>query len=424
MKRVLASIGLGAVIVGGIISPAIAEDTPQIKAEVTKATSASRQVSSEINVSGTWTVEKLAVGQSFTVSTVPTNGGVPFKWNASFPFMLDDGTKVGECIADQANLTCKVNEVPPSYADKIDVKGSWWARARLQEGAIGTEEAPIVLNGEVVKKLVWGDAQGTGTCTNDCDNAAHYEYARPENLKFGWTNDNGTVGWAIKWIATPGVEYVVKDFDTPLGTSVKCTKSGEWDPATTEIITATRVDANTIKFTAPADSKVCITFPPEQMKVPEGQRSVTNHAEVNGLKLEATTTLKSNGGTNGDGSNKPKPTPAPTPEPTPSPNPTTPAPTPSPKPSETTPAPKPSEKPTPVPSTSTPTPKPSVTTPAPKPSVTTPAPKQNVTPATSKTSEQPKLAKTGSSAALAGVLAMLSALIGVGFYTISRKDNN
>lgn len=417
MKRMIASIGLGAMIVGGLISPAIAEDVPQIKAEVTKATSASRQVSSEINVSGTWTVEKLAVGQSFTVSTNPTNGGVPFKWNASFPFVLDDGTKVGECIADQANLTCKVNEVPPSYADKIDVKGSWWARARLQEGAIGTEEAPIVLNGEVVKKLVWGDAQGTGTCTNDCDNAAHYEYARPENLKFGWTNDNGTVGWAIKWIATPGVEYVVRDFDTPLGTSVKCTKSGEWDPATIEIIAATRVDANTIKFTAPADSKVCITFPPEQMKVPEGQRSVTNHAEVNGLKLEATTTLKSNGGTDGDGSNKPKPTPAPTPEPTPSP-------TPSPKPSESIPAPKPSEKPTPVPSTSTPTPKPSVTTPAPKPGATTPAPKQNVTPATPKTSEQPKLAKTGSSAALAGVLTMLSALIGVGFYTISRKDNN
>lgn len=416
MKRVLASIGLGAVIVGGIISPAIAEDTPQIKAEVTKATSASRQVSSEINVGGTWTVEKLAVGQSFTVSTIPTKGGVPFKWNASFPFTLDDGTKVGECTADQSNLTCKVNEVPPAYANKIDVKGSWWARARLQEGAIGTEEAPIVLNGEVVKKLVWGDTQGTGTCTNDCDNAAHYEYARPENLKFGWTNDNGTVGWAIKWIVTPGTEYVVRDFDTPLGTSVKCTKSGEWDPATTEIITAARVDANTIKFTAPADSKVCITFPPEQMKVPEGQRSVTNHAEVNGLKLEATATLKANGGTDGDGSNKPKPTPTPTPEPTPSPNPTTPAPTPSPKPSE------PSEKPTPVPTT--PTPKPSVTTPAPKPSATTPAPKQPVTKANPQTSEQPKLAKTGSSAALAGVLAMLLALIGVGFYTISRKDNN
>ena len=409
MKRILATLGLGAVIVGGLISPAIAEDAPQIHAEVTKATSASRQVSSEINVSGTWTVEKLAVGQSFTVSTTPTNGGVPFKWNASFPFMLDDGTKVGECTADQENLTCKVNEVPPSYADKIDVKGSWWARARLQEGAIGTEEAPIVLNGEVVKKLVWGDTQGTGTCTNDCDNVAHYEYARPENLKFGWTNDNNTVGWAIKWIATPGVEYVVKDFDTKLGTTVKCAKTGEWNPATTEIITADRIDENTIKFVAPADSKVCITFPPEQMKVPEGQSSVTNRAEVNGLKLEATTTIRSNGGTDGDGSDKPKPTPTPseTPKPTPTPS---------------TPAPKPSEKPTPVPTS--PTPKPSVTTPAPKPSATTPAPKQPVAKETPKTSEQPKLAKTGSSALFAGILATVLALFGVGLYKISRKDNN
>lgn len=432
MKRIIASIGLGAAVVGGMISPAIAEDTPQIHAEVTKATSASRQVSSEINVSGTWTVEKLAVGQSFTVSTTPTNGGVPFKWNASFPFLLDDGTKVGECTADQANLTCKVNEVPSSYADKIDVKGSWWARARLQEGAIGTEEAPIVLNGEVVKKLVWGDTQGTGTCTNDCDNAAHYEYARPENLKFGWTNNNNTVGWAIKWIATPGVEYVVKDFDTPLGTLVKCAKTSEWDPATTEIIAATRVDANTIKFTAPADSKVCITFPPEQMKVPEGQSSVTNHAEVNGLKLEATTTLKSNGGTDGDGSNKPKPTPAPTPEPTPSPNPTTPAPTPSPKPSEPTPAPKPSEKPTPVPTT--PTPKPSVTAPAPKPTPnTTPAPKPEPKPAPKQTtpqvtatkpSETHKLAKTGTSVIASGILVALLALSGILILILSRKENN
>lgn len=426
MKRILASIGLGAAVVGGMISPAIAEDTPQIHAEVTKATSASRQVSSEINVSGTWTVEKLAVGQSFTVSTNPTNGGVPFKWNASFPFLLDDGTKVGECTADQANLTCKVNEVPPAYADKIDVKGSWWARARLQEGAIGTEETPIVLNGEVVKKLVWGDTQGTGTCTNDCDNAAHYEYARPENLKFGWTNDNGTVGWAIKWIATPGVEYVVKDFDTPLGTLVKCAKSSEWDPATTEIIAATRVDANTIKFTAPADSKVCITFPPEQMKVPEGQSSVTNHAEVNSLQLEATTTLKSNGGTDGDGSNKPKPTPAPTPSvtPTPAPVPTpTPSVTPAPKPtpSQTTPAPTPK----PTPSETKPAPKPTPnTTPAPKPEPK-PAPKQTTPQVTAnKPSETHKLAKTGTSVIASGILVALLALSGILILILSRKENN
>ena len=214
----------------------------------------------------------------------------------------------------------------------------------------------------------------------------------------------------------------MKDFDTPLGTLVKCAKSSEWDPATTEIIAATRVDANTIKFTAPADSKVCITFPPEQMKVPEGQSSVTNHAEVNGLKLEATTTLKSNGGTDGDGSNKPKPTPAPTPEPTPSPNPTTPAPTPSPKPSEPTPAPKPSEKPTPVPTT--PTPKPSVTTPAPKPEPK-PAPKQTTPQVTAnKPSETHKLAKTGTSVIASGILVALLALTGILILILSRKENN
>ena len=52
MKRVLASLGLGAVIVGGMIHPAIAEDSQRIRAEVTKATSSSRQTSSVVNVGG------------------------------------------------------------------------------------------------------------------------------------------------------------------------------------------------------------------------------------------------------------------------------------------------------------------------------------------------------------------------------------
>ena len=412
MKRVLASLGLGAVIVGGMIHPAIAEDSQRIHAEITKATSVSRQTSSEVTVAGTWSVDKLAVGQFFTVSADPNpaNGEIPFAWNASFPFALDDGTKIGECDATNMTITCKVTEVPAAYADKTDVKGTWWAGARLKDAAIGTTEGTIVLNGKADKKIVWGDADGTGVCTNDCDGPVHYEYARPENIKFGWTNDNGTVGWGIKWIASPGVEYTVKDFDTRLNTAVKCAKSDTWDPATTENITATQVDDNTIRFTAPDGVKVCIVYPPEQMNIPEGQTSVTNHAEINGLKLEATATIKSNGGTNGDGSAKPEPTP------------TTPS-TPDPKPSVTTPAPKPSEStPAPKPSISTPTPKPSVTTPAPKPSATTPAPKQNVTPATPKTSEQPKLAKTGASAAITGALALLLALLGVGIYSISRKD--
>lgn len=416
MKRVIASLGLGAVIVGGMINPAIAEDSQRIHAEITKTTSASRQTTSEVTVAGTWSVEKLAIGQFFTVTADPNpaNGEIPFAWAASFPFTLDDGTRIGECDATNMTITCTVTEVPAAYADKTDVKGTWWAKARIQDAAVGTTEGTIILNGKADKKIVWGDAEGTGVCSNDCDSPVHFEYARPENLKFGWTNSDGTVGWGIKWITTPGTEYTVKDFDARLNTSVKCATGDTWDPKATKHVTADQIDDNTIKFVAPEGSKVCITYPPEATVVPEGQNSVTNHAEVNGMKLEATTTIKSSGGTNGDGSVKPDPTPT-TPSET----------TPAPKPSETAPAPKPSEKPTPVPSTSTPTPKPSVTTPAPKPSITTPAPKQTVnTTATPKTSEQPKLAKTGASAAIAGALALLLALLGVGLLSISRKDTH
>lgn len=393
---------------------AAAEDAPAMTAQVTKATSSSRQTSSEVAVAGTWSVPKLAVGQSFTVSTQPTNGGAPFTWAASFPFKLDDGSVVGECAADQATLTCTVKEVPATYADKTNVTGTWWARARLQDSAVGTNEGTITLNGEAVKKLVWGDKDGTGECTNDCAGPAHYEYARPENIKFGWSNDNGTVGWGIKWIAAPGTEYTVKDFDTRLNTSVKCAKSDTWAPDTTENITATQVDENTIRFTAPDGVKTCIVYPPEQMKVPEGQTSVTNHAEINGMKLESTATVRSNGGTDGDGTVKPTPAPAPTPstEPTPEPTPTSPATEPTPKPTPTTPAPKPSDEPQSAP-TPTPAPTPDMVKPSPKPEPTStptaeqpkPAPAQTPAPA-----PQERLAKTGATAS--GLLLMIGAILG------------
>lgn len=394
MKKFLATAGVALLMTAPAAAYA-ADTTPEIKAEVTKATSASRQTSSEVNVAGTWTTERLAVGQAFTVTS--KDGG--FKWNASFPFALNDGTVVGECSADQATLTCKVTEVPESYKDKTNVSGTWWARARLQDAAVGTNEGTITLNGEVVKKLIWGDAEGTGACTKDCDGPAHYEYAEPSNIKFGWSNDNGTVGWGIKFIAEGGVEYTVKDFDTRLSTYVKCAKGPTWDPATTEIITATQVDANTIKFTAPEGSKTCATYPPEQMKVAEGQTSVTNHAEVNGLKLEATATIRSNGGTDGDGSVKPTPTPAPNPS------------------TEPTQTPTPSDEPTPTPTQTPctihpdrdkdrvpckieyiPVPSESATTPALKPAPTIEAPKA-------------KLAKTGA-ASEAAVISILSLLFG------------
>ena len=365
---------------------AAAEDAPAMTAQVTKATSSSRQASSEVAVAGTWSAPKLAVGQSFTVSTQPTNGSAPFTWAASFPFVLDDGSVVGECVADQATLTCTVREVPDAYKDKADVKGTWWARARLQDAAVGTNEGTITLNGEAVKKLVWGDKEGAGECTSDCAGPAHYEYARPENIKFGWSNDNGTIGWGIKWIATPGTEYTVKDFDTRLNTSVKCAKSDTWDPATTENITATQVDENTIRFTAPDGVKTCIVYPPEQMKVPEGQPSVTNHAEINGMKLESTATVRSNGGTDGDGTVTPTPAPAPKPsdEPQSAPSPT---PTPEQTPDTVKPAPKP--EPTSTPTSEQPKPAPAPTT--------APAP-------------QARLAKTGATSN--GLLLMIGAILG------------
>lgn len=389
MKKFLATAGV-ALLMAAPAAAYAADTTPEIKAEVTKATSASRQTSSEVNVAGTWTTERLAVGQQFTVTS--KDGG--FKWNASFPFALNDGTVVGECSADQATLTCKVTEVPESYKDKTNVSGTWWARARLQDAAVGTNEGTITLNGEVTRKLIWGDAEGTGACTKDCDGPAHFEYAEPSNIKFGWSNDNGTVGWGIKFIAEGGVEYTVKDFDTRLSTYVKCAKGPTWDPATTEIVTATQVDANTIKFTAPEGSKTCATYPPEQMKVPEGQSSVTNHAEVNGLKLEATASIRSNGGTDGDGSMKPTPTPAPNPstEPTPSDEPT-------PTPTQTPCTIHPDRDKDRVPCKIEPVPAPTKATPAPaKPAPTIEAPKA-------------KLAKTGA-ASEAVVISILSLLFG------------
>lgn len=406
MKKFLATTGVALLMITAAAATANAADnTPEIKAEVTKATSSSRQTSSEVNVGGTWDVEKLAVGQQFTVSTVPNEGKAPFTWAASFPFTLDDGTKIGECSANEATLTCTVNEVPESYKDKTDVTGTWWAKARLQGGAIGTTEGTITLNGKAVKTLVWGDKEGTGTCSNDCSAPAHYEYANPENVKFGWSNADGTISWGIKWIANGGVEYTVKDFDAKLGTTVKCAKSDTWNPDTTEVITAAQVDPNTIKFTAPEGSKTCVTYPPEHTVVPEGQTSATNHAEVNGLKLEATATVKSNGGTDGDGSVKPTPAPAPsvTPEPTPTPSED---PKPAPKPS-TEPAPKPSDE---LQSAPSPTPEPRVTTsPVPTPSPETP--KADVQPTVAPAPEA-KLAKTG--AASEGiVIALVTVIAGI-----------
>lgn len=363
------------------------EAAPTMTAQVTKATSASRQTSSEVTVEGTWSTPKLAVGQHFTVAS--KDGG--FKWYAGFPFVLDDGTKIGDCEADEATLTCTVAEVPPSYADKTDVTGNFHARARLSDAAVGTEDTQIVVNGQVTRTLVWGDREGSGTCTSDCSTPAHFEYAAHETIKFGWTNVDKSISWGIKWAVEAGKTYTLTDETSALPKAVKCSSGPTWDPATTTWSDGTLDEsAHTLTFTPPAGSLVCVVYPAATPHV-EGQTAYTNRATINGKSLEATATIKASGGTDGDGKTKPKPAPVPTPDPS--------MPTPAPVPS---PLPKPSPKPTPVPTPSdapqsTPTPTPTPTTaPKPEPTATPVAEKPQPEPAPATVqAPQERLAKTG-----------------------------
>lgn len=347
------------------------EAAPTMTAQVTKATSASRQTSSEVTVEGTWSVPKLAVGQHFTVAS--KDGG--FKWYAGFPFVLNDGIKIGDCEADEATLTCTVAEVPASYADKTDVSGNFHARARLSDAAVGTEDTQIVVNGKVTRTLVWGDRDGSGTCTNDCSSPAHFEYAAPETIKFGWTNADKSISWGIKWAVEAGKTYTLTDETNKLPKAVKCSSGPTWDPATTTWTDGSLDEsAHTLTFTPPAGSLVCVVYPAATPHV-EGQDAYTNRATINGKSLEATATIKASGGTDGDGKTKPKPTPAPVPTPSDEPQ------------SAPTPTPTPTTDPTP--DTVKPSPKPEPTS-TPTVEQTKPAPAPTAAPA-----PQERLAKTG-----------------------------
>lgn len=374
------------------------EAAPAMTARVTKATSASRQTSSEVTVAGTWATPRLAVGQSFTVAS--KDGG--FTWQASFPFVLDDGTKIGDCEANDATLTCMVTDVPAAYADKTDVTGTFNARARLADAAVGTESTQIVVNGKATRTLVWGDRDGSGTCTNDCESPAHFEYSNPETIKFGWTNADQSIGWGIKWAVEAGKAYTLTDATNKLPKAVKCTSGPTWDPETTTWTDGTLDDdAHTLVFTPPAGSLVCVVYPAASPHV-EGQETYVNRATINGASLEASATIKASGGTDGDGKTKPKPAPVPTPDPsmpTPAPVPS-PLPKPSPKPTPA-PVPTPSDEPQSAPSP-TPTPEPTATPTVDQPK---PAPAPAAAPA-----PQEHLAKTGATAN--GLLLVIGAITG------------
>lgn len=416
-KYTLAGLGLTVgLAVAAAAAPALAAPTtPEpISAQVTKATSASRQTSSEVNVEGTWQTPHLTVGSTLTVASV--DGG--FAWRAGFPFTLDDGTRIGECVADQAALTCTVTDVPEAWAAKQDVTGTFHARAQLTDKAVGTESTQITLNGETVRTLVWGDREGTGECSNDCSGPAHFEYARPETVKYGWTDANGSIAWGIQWKVEPSTEYTITDETNALNASVKCSTGPTWAPDTTSWTDGKLDDAKrTLTFTPPAGALVCVTFPDVTQPV-EGQTTYTNKATINGQSLEATATIKASGGTDGDGTVKPAPAPAPEPstEPTPEPTPTTPS-------TPATPAPKPSDEPQSTPPTD-PTPSPRVTTePVPEPTPTTPKPEPKVDtqPAPAPAAQ---LAKTG--ATLDGITVALGsfalgALLAAAGYVINRR---
>ena len=379
MNRTIVSIGIAAAVICGSAAPALAADNP-IDAKITYISSGSSQVSSPVTVKGTWSTKKLEVGQSFNVTSDVIN------WAYDFPFTLNDDTRIGSCKTDKGTLTCTVDNVPDSVANKTDISGIWWTTARLQESVVGKKWGEISIGGRVWP-FTFGDKDWDSACDNDC-NGGHYEDAKPENSKWGWVNPDGSTSWMITWIAEPGVKYTIHDDYTKLSESVKCARGNTWDPNTTTYISAIRVDDKTIEFTAPDGVKACVTYTPEPMATPAGAKTAKNVATVNGLKLERTIEVEVRGGTTGDGT---------TPVPVPSPSIETPD---TPQSGTPTPSAKPSPSETPIPST--------------RPTKTAESPKTSET----------KLAKTGTYAGVLAVLVPLIAAVGTITYLTSRKEDN
>ena len=358
----------------------------QMTAEITRVTSAGTHITSSVSASGTWAVAKLETGQSFTV-----DAGAYLKWASSFPFVLDSGEQIGDCTVSEGSLTCTVNTIPASVANKTDISGHWWATARVQESSVGRTVTELTLNGKTTS-VTFGDSNGDGTCDRDCG-PVHYSYVTADNFKAGWLNADGSTSWMISWLVEPGAEYTIHDFNTRLSSDVDCAKGNTWDPNTTIKVKAAKVDDSTIKLTAPSDAKVCVTYTPEKMVPPAGAKTVTNTASVNGTKYESSVEIKASGGTDGDGTTTPEPTPSTTPSPTPSVTPApspTPTATPTPEPTPSTPSVTPAPSPTP---TATPTPEPTPSTPSVTPEPT-PSPSPSTTPEPSPSAPSPAPSQT------------------------------
>lgn len=139
-------VGLGltmAAAVTATVAPALADTaTPEpISAVITKVASTSRQTPSEVTVEVTWATPHLTPGSTLTVGS--------FNWLEGFPFTLDDGTRIGECAADQTTITCTVTDVPEAWAAKENVAGTFHARAQLTPTPHAPTPAPRVTTSPV-----------------------------------------------------------------------------------------------------------------------------------------------------------------------------------------------------------------------------------------------------------------------------------
>ncbi len=229
------------------------------------------------------------------VSAVPTNGVPPFT-NANFPAyprmtVPSLASAGGWCDAD-----LQVTEVRRIREDAtLTVLGGLVLVFRAQQSVLPGSRSRSALRGH--QDLVWGDTEGTGACTQRLRFHRPLQYANPSNASSGGQTTMARSVGPLDSLR-PAAQGTQSRISILVWTRrFRCAKSATWDPATTEIVT-TQVDDNTIKFVAPEGART-ILHTPEQMRVPEETEFMTNHAEVNGIKLEATATVQSNSSANG-----------------------------------------------------------------------------------------------------------------------------
>lgn len=288
------------------------ETAPALQVADVTTTSTSSQVTSMVTISGTWKADEPQAGSSFTV-TLPETLAWPAQATAGFPLNIN-GTPVGSCTTSAQALTCTADERITEFATVTDGRFSAWAR--IQRSARGTTGAAIDVAG-TAHQVTWGDADGDGTCDQDCK-PAHDEYVSRETAKFGWANGRNADGtYNFEWWvqATGFTSYEILDETATPSGLVECAPGDEWNPDEEYTLTPTVVGAS-VKFEAKSEAHVCRLL----FKSVSGEPSQTNVATVNGSQVERTATYRAGGEADADGTS-PTPTLTPTLTPTPTPTP-------------------------------------------------------------------------------------------------------